>query len=165
MALIDEEIIQEWLISRGFLTIRGLRKGNREIDLLGVKSTGPNPEYWHIESQVSFKPIGHIGGGGAARQTKREMERRIQGYIDRKFNHPQIVDLREKVTAGVEWKKGFVYAVAAFPYEIECFRNNGVHVYQYREIIRDLIGNVHPLKTSSDARNIVNIIGYFQTEN
>ena len=36
MALLAEEIVEEWLNRQGFFTIRGIKQGTQEIDLLSV---------------------------------------------------------------------------------------------------------------------------------
>lgn len=61
MALLAEEIVEEWLRRRGYFTIRGARSGDGEIDLLAVK---PGPEGLldcrHVEVRASSNPIGYI---------------------------------------------------------------------------------------------------------
>ena len=37
MPLLAEEVVQEWLNRQGFFTIRGIKAGNSEIDLLAVR--------------------------------------------------------------------------------------------------------------------------------
>jgi Holliday junction resolvase-like predicted endonuclease len=37
MALLAEEIVEEWLNRQGYFTIRGIRLGVNEIDLVAVK--------------------------------------------------------------------------------------------------------------------------------
>jgi hypothetical protein len=39
MALLAEEIVEEWLNHHGFFTIRGAKTGVREIDILAVRPT------------------------------------------------------------------------------------------------------------------------------
>ena len=39
MALLAEEIVEEWLNRQGYFTIRGVKVGVHEIDLLAVRST------------------------------------------------------------------------------------------------------------------------------
>ena len=60
MALIAESLVDEWLNRKGFFTVRGIKHGVGEIDLLGVRPTENGLEAWHVEVQASFRPIGYI---------------------------------------------------------------------------------------------------------
>ena len=60
MALLAEEIVQEWLNRLGYFTIRGVRLGVDEIDLLAVRFVEGLPECRHIEVQASMRPISYI---------------------------------------------------------------------------------------------------------
>jgi hypothetical protein len=61
MALLAESLVEEWLNREGFFTIRGVKHGVGEMDLLAVR---PQPQDavvgWHVEVQASFRPIGYI---------------------------------------------------------------------------------------------------------
>ena len=37
MALLAEQLVDEWLNRKGFFTVRGIKEGVDEIDLLGVR--------------------------------------------------------------------------------------------------------------------------------
>ena len=58
MALIDEQLVEEWLNRSNFFTIRGIKCWLGEIDLLAIRQQGDTKEFWHIEVQVSFRPVG-----------------------------------------------------------------------------------------------------------
>ena len=60
MALLAEALVDEWLNRNGYFTIRGLKDGVSEIDLLGVRPVSNNLEGCHIEVQISFRPVGYI---------------------------------------------------------------------------------------------------------
>ena len=50
MALLAEEIVEEWLNRQGYFTIRGIKIGVQEIDMLAVRFKGEGvPECRHIE--------------------------------------------------------------------------------------------------------------------
>ncbi len=52
MALLAEEIVEEWLNRQGYFTIRGIRLGVNEIDLVAVKfRSGESPVCCHVEVQ------------------------------------------------------------------------------------------------------------------
>ena len=61
MALLAEEIVEEWLNRQGYFTIRGIKLGVHEIDLLAVKSRRQGEvECRHIEVQASIHPVSYI---------------------------------------------------------------------------------------------------------
>ena len=61
MALLAEQLVDEWLNRKGFFTLQGIKKGVHEIDLLGIRMTDGSLEGWHVEVQVSFRPVSYIG--------------------------------------------------------------------------------------------------------
>jgi hypothetical protein len=60
MPLLAETLVDEWLNRRGFFTVRGIKDGVEEIDLLGVRPTSNGLEGWHVEVQASFRPVNYI---------------------------------------------------------------------------------------------------------
>jgi hypothetical protein len=61
MALLAEQFVDEWLNRNGFFTLRGVKSGIHEIDLLGIRMSAGRLEGWHVECQVSFRPVSYIG--------------------------------------------------------------------------------------------------------
>jgi len=60
MAFLAETLVDEWLNRKGYFTVRGIKDGVSEIDLLAVRP-GPNGlEGCHVEVQTSFRPVGYI---------------------------------------------------------------------------------------------------------
>jgi hypothetical protein len=61
MALLSESLVEEWLSRGGFFTIRGIKHGLGELDLLGIRhEAGALVVGWYVEVQSSFRPIGYI---------------------------------------------------------------------------------------------------------
>ena len=61
MALIAEELVEEWLNQKKYFTIRNLKSGNNEIDLLGVKLNGKSKsQLVHVEVMDSHSPMSWI---------------------------------------------------------------------------------------------------------
>lgn len=61
MALLAEQLVDEWLNRNGFFTLRGIKSGVHEIDLLGIRMSKGVLEGWHVEVQISFRPVSYIG--------------------------------------------------------------------------------------------------------
>ena len=83
MGLIAETLVEEWLNSQGFFTIRGLKEGVDEIDLLGIQSKNSSIKYVHYEVQVSHNPVGYITGN--KKRTPEELEISTQEWIEKKY--------------------------------------------------------------------------------
>jgi hypothetical protein len=97
MALLAEQLVDEWLNRNGFFTLRGIKSGFHEIDLLGVRMS--NGEGWHVECQVSFRPVSYIGrlskerqlelGAKSATSAKKRpqhvVEADIDDWVEKKF--------------------------------------------------------------------------------
>ncbi len=56
MALLAEELVEEWLNRAGFFTIRGVKIGVHEMDLLAIRPTQDGLECRHVEVQASVNP-------------------------------------------------------------------------------------------------------------
>src|ERR1043165_3461456 len=97
MALLAESLVDEWLNGQGFFTIRGVKQGVGEIDLLAVRPSNDGPPIgWHVEVQVSFRPVGYV-----SKRTKEMDEGRQTSRTSAKTRTPdEIVDCaREWVNA------------------------------------------------------------------
>lgn len=60
MSILAESLVEEWLDSAGYFSIRGARFGVSEMDLLAVRSGSHGLEACHVEVQVSTNPIAYI---------------------------------------------------------------------------------------------------------
>jgi hypothetical protein len=74
MALLAESLVEEWLNRNRFFAIRGIKHGLAEIDLLAIRhEADTSVTGWHVEVQVSFRPVGYIAklSGDMARALNR----------------------------------------------------------------------------------------------
>jgi len=60
MALLAEELVEEWLDRQGFFTIRGIKTGVHGIDILAVHPGPKGLECRQIEVQASMRPVSYI---------------------------------------------------------------------------------------------------------
>jgi hypothetical protein len=75
MALLAEQLVNEWLNRHGFFTLHGIKIGVDEIDLLGVRATKGRLEGWHVECQVSFRPVAYISKLSREQQEAMDFDR------------------------------------------------------------------------------------------
>lgn len=84
MSLLGEEVIEEWLNRKGYFTIRGIKVGANQIDILAIKplSSGQQ-ECRHIECQLSPKPMGYITTGNAKKLNEAELKEAAHKWIEK----------------------------------------------------------------------------------
>ena len=151
MALLGEEVVEEWLNRQGYFTIRGIRLGVHEIDILAFKrhSDGTH-ECRHIEVQISTNPISYlskvpkelqkahgIGPDNAKIRSTNELHQGIAEWIEKKFNHPKKQNLRQKLFPG-KWSHELVVNVVKHPEELKLFSDAGVTIILLEDIVMDM---------------------------
>lgn len=128
MALLAESLVDEWLNRQGFFTVRGIKHGVGEIDLLGVRAREGVLEAWHVEVQASFRPVGYIAplpesalAGFAKSRTSMkarspaQLELAVSAWVDKKFLSTAKQSARDAAWPGLSWKKILVHAVVREP--------------------------------------------------
>ena len=140
MADIIEEVVSNWLISKGYFLINNLKIGVNEMDLLVVKvKNGIIIEKNHIEIQCSSNPIGYIGGSSSARaRSENELEEGVTEYVEKKFSQTKI---RKVVEAyfGKEYQKWFICGVLKDERTIEAFEKHNIKVIRIWEILEEYL--------------------------
>ncbi len=163
MSLLDEQIVEEWLNRRGFFTTRGVKVGLGEIDLLAVRLADGSPECWHVECQISFRPIGYLGGNtNARRRSEADVKVGIDQWHHKKFCAPNKVEEQQRLIPGSTWKQFLVHAEFRHKSEMPLLRELGVELISYRSILRDLVDEKKTL-SSSIGTNIIEIIRYLNS--
>jgi hypothetical protein len=150
MALIAEEVVEEWLNQQGYFTIRGIKLGVHEMDILAVKLDGEKADLRHYEVQASINPVSYISSvpkaiqkstGRAASSSKTRTQEEIlvgvREWIEKKFLHPRKGKLRQQLFAG-EWSFYFVVNVVKHSDEIEEFERSQVTILRLRDILNSL---------------------------
>lgn len=154
MALLAESLVEEWLNRNGFFTIRGVKHGSNEVDLLAVKpDTNGSIIGWHVEVQVSMRPVGYIGkwtkedikklgvgANSAKRRTKNQINRCARAWVDKKFKALSKKKLRDSLWPGVKvkWTYHLVHGIVREDQELREFSKNAVKTYPFHKILEDL---------------------------
>ncbi len=162
MALLAEEIVEEWLNRQGYFTIRGIKMGVQEIDLLAVKwQADGKAECRHLEVQASMRPVSYISQvpkeqqktGRAADSAKRSDEELIQGvaeWVEKKFRRPDKKTLMAKLWGG-EWSSELVVNVVKAEKELELIANHDIKIHRLGEIISELATKSFVIRSASGA--------------
>lgn len=172
MALIAEELVEEWLNRKFFFTIRGLKQGNHEMDLLAIRIEAGDIVRQHYEVSVSMNPVGYItsltrtaqselgvnNAGSAIKRSDLILKQSVEAWVTRKFHHPIRAAMRNRCLPGGEWECVFVHGVANYPEELELIRQSGVKTVSINTVIDEILAMKETLGTSSIGREIADMI-------
>lgn len=163
MALLAEEIVQEWMNRQGYFTIRGIHLGVHEIDLLAIRPTVDGLECRHIEVQASVRPVSYISrvpksvqreegraATSAKERTPEELRQGVREWIDKKFDLARKRILRDALAPG-PWTRELVVHHLKHPTELEYFREAGVETHLLPDIIRELRKRRFPVPGAAGA--------------
>ena len=164
MSLLGEEVVEEWLNRNGYFTIRGIKVGVDEIDILAIRPC-PDGKYEcrHIEVQVSINPISYITKVPAAirKQTgiaphnakRRDVAQLTQGvheWIEAKFNLPRKVQLRNSLCPG-SWSRELVVGSIKHEEELDLLRQAGITIHRLKDVLSEMIEKRTAVKAAAGA--------------
>ena len=162
MALLDEQLVEEWLNRQNFFTMRGIKSGVDEIDLLAIRPTPEGMECWHVEVQISYRPVGYIGGDTNARKrNKKELRAGVEQWVTKKFTSPKKVKRRSEILPNAEWRKFLVHVVFKDEAELAIMAELGVELIPYTRVLGDLCSDKKG-RSSSAASGIVEMLNYLK---
>lgn len=150
MALLAEELVEEWLNRQGYFTIRGTKVGVHEIDLLAIRPTADGIECRHLEVQASVNPISYItkvpqevqrntgrAAGSARIRDDKELREGVREWVAKKFDHPKKVKLRHLLATG-NWSRELVVNAVKHQREIEILSEAGITIRYLPTIVCEL---------------------------
>jgi len=170
MSLLGEEVVEEWLNRKGYFTIRGIKIGVDEIDILAIKPL-PNGEHEcrHIEVTLSINPISYIskvpkalqkergiGANNAKRRDEAQLRQGVAEWIERKFNHEGKAELRRRLCPG-NWTRELVLNVVKYEAEISLFQEAGIEVILLKDVVSEMVkgGNIIRAASGADLVDLV----------
>ena len=149
MALLAEEIVEEWLNRQGYFTIRGIKVGVDEMDILAIRPCSTGIECRHIEVQASMRPVSCISKvpkqiqkdtgkkPNSASRTRAELVQGVKEWVDRKFNLPKKVALMQSLVDS-RWSKELVVHNVKFSEEIELIQDQGVVIHRLIDVVKSM---------------------------
>jgi hypothetical protein len=175
MALLAETLVEEWLNRLRFFTIRGVRQGVDEIDLLAVRyREAQQPEAWHVESQVSFRPIGYITplarelarelgkkSTSVFRRTDQQLEQCVTAWLGKKFYAKRKVAARESLWPGAKWQFVLVHGTVKHPAELGVIAAHGVTLLPLSTILQELCAVGSSLFTGTAGGDLAELIAFY----
>ena len=134
--MLGEEVVQEWLNRDGYFTIRGIKIGNNEIDILAVKLAGGVCECRHIEITLSTNAIGYISTGNAKKLTDAALKQAVDAWIGKKFNE-RAMTLKKCLCPG-NWTKELVVGNIKHEDEIQALEKAGIQIHRLTTVLADM---------------------------
>jgi len=170
MALLAEEIVEEWLNRQGYFTIRGIKLGVQEIDLLAVRHQSQSintAECRHIEVQASMRPVSYISRvpkagqakgrpANSAKRSQDELEVGVLEWVEKKFRRTEKRTLMESLW-GSEWSSELVVNNVKSEEELNLIESHGIRVHRLPAIVSSLATGEFAIKASSGA-DLVDLI-------
>lgn len=173
MALLAEGLVDEWLNRQGYFTVRGLKDGVSEIDLLGVRPGPDGLEACHVEVQASFRPVGyitpiskvHLTGFAKSRTSAKTrpdaiLQRSVADWVEKKFTSRGKVAARKRAWPGVSWQFIFVHAIVREPRELSFIANHGIKVVPFHDVL-DELKHASASQRGGAGTDISEIVEYF----
>jgi hypothetical protein len=170
-----EELVEEWLNRQGYFTIRGIKVGVHEIDLLAIRPQKNDLECRQIEVTASVNPISYISrvpyeiqkttGRSPTSAKEREIGELTLGvseWIEKKYNHPEKTKLRDKLAPG-PWTRELVVHKVKYEEELNIFRSQGVTIIFLAEIVRQLKENTLIISGASGT-NLVDLVSMTESK-
>ena len=171
MALIAEELVEEWLNQQKYFTIRNLKSGQNEIDLLGVKLNGKSKnQLVHVEVMVSHSPMSwicRINLKGAGGRSQEEIKSEVDAWVEKKYTSETKQLMRHKLvphTNTDDWGMMFVHGVLTDKNheELEYMKELGINIISIKKIMLELQENDGNIFTGGDGREISNLISIYE---
>lgn len=169
MALLAEELVEEWLNRQGYFTIRGTKVGVHEIDLLAIRPTAEGIECRHIEVQASVSPVSYItkvpkevqrqtgrAAGSAKSRDDDELREGVREWIAKKFDHPKKEKLRGLLAPG-NWSRELVVNVVKHKRELELLSEAGITIRHLTDIVSE-VKNSNYLLDGAAGTHLVDLV-------
>jgi hypothetical protein len=173
VALLGESLVEEWLNRDGFFTIRGVKHGVGEMDLLAVRPIENGKVAGrHVEVQISFRPIGFISKlpknsiynrRSVRARTEQELDACARQWVQEKFRDKRKQRLRDQLWPGVNWEFHFVHGVVKDPHELEIIASEGITLHPFHEILATLGKRNAQSFSGSAGGDLAEIVSYYRS--
>lgn len=169
--------MEEWLNRKAYFTIRGVKVGNSEIDLLAVSFD--DADALHVEVSVSTNAVswtcpwpkrlreetGYRERTNKPR-TPEQLEECVNEWVRGKYENDRADDKkiekrREELCPNRHWRYLFVHGDVKYPEELELILEKGVELIDIREVLTELEDRKRGFVTSSEASDISELLKFY----
>ena len=173
MALLAEALVEEWLNRNRFFTMRGIKVGVDEIDLLAICKTDSGLEARHYEVEVSTNRISYISKltaeqskelcevkGSAFSREDSVLEKSVEEWVEKKFTSKKKIQVRDHLCPGIKWKYYFVHGNVRHPAELKLIAQHHIELIPFQDVLKELCGNKEGAFKGGSGSDLVEIISY-----
>jgi hypothetical protein len=177
MSLLAEVLVEEWLNRKGFFTIRGIKDGVDEVDLLGVRKTKSGYEGWHIEAQVSFRPVSYVTkltDSLAKKLNKKKtsawerppdvLKECVRAWIEQKYTCPKKASARSRLWSDLSWKYHFVHGNVKYVDELVEIESYGIKLVPFQKVLEDICNRTDPGFPGAAGSDIADIVDFYEKQ-
>lgn len=177
MALLAETLVEEWLNRQGFFTIRGMRAGVDELDLLAVRlsKNGKEFEARHVEVQMSVNPIAYIsplttdqakefekGKTSAWHRPEEVLPVSVAAWVNKKFLSETKVKARDRAWPHLKWTFQFIHGKVRHAEELPLIASHGIELIPFYSVLSDLCENKDKYPKGGAGSDISDMIAYYE---
>lgn len=171
-----EILVEEWFNQNGYFTIRGIKDGIEEIDILAIKNLKNGRwDCVHCEVQVSVRPVAYIAkmieqvlvesGAKSKTSAKLRTESQIEicakEWVNKKFNMLKKQNIRNKFIQNMEWRHVFVHGKVKDERELLYIKNEKIELLPFKIVVEELCNNDTELGfTGAAAGDLIDIINF-----
>jgi hypothetical protein len=163
----------EWFNRHGCFTVRGVKHGLGEMDLLAVRPQSDGVVGWDVEVTVSFRPIGYIArepagdsrgkGSYVRKRTSEQVRAYARDWVEAKFRSTDKAQLRSELWPGVRWSFHLVHGVVRYPLKLEVLTSEGVTCHPFHQLLSDLSQCDDRSFSGSTSYDLAGIISYYKS--
>ncbi len=119
-------------------------------------------ECWHVEVQISYRPVGYIGGDTSARRrTPDQLRAGVVQWVEKKFTSLRKIQRRNEILPGAQWRNFLVHAVLKDEAELPLMQELGVELIPYRQVLLELCNDTKS-SSSSAASGIIEMLNHLR---
>lgn len=169
MSLLAEELVEEWLNRQGFFTIRGVKQGVQEMDLLAIRPTARGIVCRQIEVQTSIRPVSYISRvpkeiqratgrapANAKARSVKELRQGVREWVHKKYDLPKKQQLRKALAPG-PWSRELVVGAVRYEQELRLFEEAGITIHRLADVVAQLAagGTIIPAASGASLFDLV----------
>jgi hypothetical protein len=158
----ETELINAWCNTNGFLTRIGLQCLYGERTILASRVANGVIENMHIENRVKFTANSYLCDADIEERSEHEIKQRVVNFVQKFFTSEQMVRARNSINANGDWIFVLVIGEVRSDFEVNCLKELGIHIIDFKEVVNHAIQNSRRLGTFSDMKRILNVINYIK---
>ncbi len=143
--------------------------------MLGVRPTSKGLEGWHVEVQVSFRPVSYIAKltkelqiklnkkpNSAWERSPEILDECIRAWIAHKFTAANKVAARERAWPGIQWSHYFVHGTVKYEAELTAIRASGITLISLHQVLSDICTKADAGSPGAAGTDLADIIDYYE---